>query len=275
MKRKMTVPQIILNVCIIITLLVMLYPLAMALWSSFKSSFSFTYTKWYPTLPLRISNLSVAFKNVAQYTLNTVIVAACGTLGSLAVSSLAAYAFSRMRFAGKKVLYSMVIALMMIPGVLTLVPSYMIYKEIVGLNNLMILILPTIVGGSIFGVFLLRSFFEGLPEAMFEAARLDGASEFDIYLRICLPLSGPIVGTLAIMQIINTWNDYMWPIITIQDDELLTISAGLIQRFASTTSTNYPITMASYLLSSLPLIIFFVFANKAYIAGLTSSGIKL
>jgi ABC-type glycerol-3-phosphate transport system permease component len=124
-------------------------------------------------------------------------------------------------------------------------------------------------------VFLLRSFFEGLPEAMFEAARLDGASEFNIYLRICLPLSGPIMGTLAIMQIINTWNDYMWPIITIQDDELLTISAGLIQRFASTTSTNYPITMASYLLSSLPLIIFFVFANKAYIAGLTSSGIKL
>ena len=275
MKRKFSISQIILNGCIIFILLLMLYPLAMALWGSFKSSFSFTYTKWYPTLPIRITNLSEAFKNVAQYTYNTVIVAACGTLGSLIIASLAAYAFSRMRFVGKKVLYSMVIALMMIPGVLTLVPSYMIYKEIVGLNNLMILILPIIVGGPIFGVFLLRSFFEGLPEAMFEAARLDGASEFNIYLRICLPLSGPIMGTLAIMQIINTWNDYMWPIITIQDDELLTISAGLIQRFASTTSTNYPITMASYLLSSLPLIIFFVFANKAYIAGLTSSGIKL
>ena len=275
MKRKISISQIILNGCIIFVLLLMLYPLAMALWGSFKSSFSFTYTKWYPTLPIRITNLSVAFKNVAHYTYNTVIVAACGTLGSLIIASLAAYAFSRMRFVGKKVLYSMVIALMMIPGVLTLVPSYMIYKEIVRLNNLMILILPIIVGGPIFGVFLLRSFIEGLPEAMFEAARLDGASEFNIYLRICLPLSGPIMGTLAIMQIINTWNDYMWPIITIQDDELLTISAGLIQRFASTTSTNYPITMASYLLSSLPLILFFVFANKAYIAGLTSSGIKL
>ena len=275
MKQKTNFSQIIINIIILVLILIMLYPLAMAFWSAFKSDFIFSQTKWYPTLPLRISNLTVAASNVLRYSLNTAFVGFTGTLGCLCVASLAAFAFAKMNFLGKKILFALVMALMMIPGVLTLVPSYMIYKSIVGLNNYLILILPMIVGGPVFGVFLLRSFFEGLPEPLFEAARIDGATEFTIYRKICLPMSMPIMGTLAIMQIVGAWNDYMWPIITIQDDDLLTISAGLIQRFSTATSTNYPVTFASYLLSSMPLILLFVFANKYYIEGLTTSGIKL
>jgi ABC-type glycerol-3-phosphate transport system permease component len=169
----------------------------------------------------------------------------------------------------------MFIALMMIPGILTLVPSFMLYKEIVGLNNYRILIMPMIVGGAVFGVFLLRSFFEGLPESIFESARIDGAAEFKVFAKICIPMSMPIMGTLAIMQIINAWNDYIWPMITIEDDSYYTISAGLLLRFSNIVGTNYPITFAGYLLSSLPLILLFIFANKYYIQGLTSSAIKL
>lgn len=264
------------NFIIIILLVLMVYPLAMALWGAFKSDYTFNSTKWYPTLPLRISNIAVAFPNIWRYILNTFIVAFVGTSGSIIIASLAAYAFSRMEFYGKKFLYMSVISLMMIPGILTLVPSYMLYQKIVGLNNYVVLILPMLVGGPVFGVFLLRAFFEGLPESLFEAARIDGATELKVYWKICLPLSIPILGTLAIMQIIGAWNDYMWPIITINDDSLLTISAGLIQRFSSASgSMNYPITFSAYLLSSIPLILFFITANKYYIEGLTSSGIKL
>ncbi len=274
--KKTTLSQIIVNIIIITLLFIMIYPLAMTLWGAFKSSRIFDMTKWYPTIPLRMTNISAAFPNIYRYVINTIFVAVAGTTGSIFVASLASYAFARIKFMLKNVLYIAVISLMMIPGVLTLVPSYMLYQRLLGLDNYMILIVPTLVGGSVFGVFLLRSFYESLPESIFESARIDGAKEFTVFVKICVPMSLPIMGTLAIMQIINIWNEYMWPIITIQSDELLTISAGLIQRFASVSGApNYPVTFAAYLLSSVPLIILFTTANKYYIEGLTSSGLKL
>ena len=261
---------------VIALLIFMIYPLAMTLWGAFKNSFTFDQTKWYPTFPLRVTNLASAYQSVSHYIFNTVFVALTATSGSLIVASLAAYAFARMNFVGKNFLYLAVIALMMIPGVLTLVPSYILYKNIVGLNNFLVLILPTIAGGPVFGVFLLRSFYEGLPEAVFESARIDGAHELNVFFKICVPMSMPIMGTLVIMQIMNVWNEYLWPSITIQDDKLLTISAGLLQRFSSVSGVpNYPVTFAAYLISSVPLILLFVGANKYYIEGLTSSAIKL
>ena len=275
-RKKIRVSQIVVNVIIWLLLFIMLYPLAMTFWGAFKNPYTFDTTKWYPTLPLRVTNLSAALPNISHYIINTVVVAAVAVTGSVIIAALAAYAFARLKFVAKEFLYFCVISLMMIPGVLTLVPSYMIYQKIVGLDNLLILILPTVVGGPVFGVFLLRSFYEGLPEAVFESARIDGARELTVFAKICMPMSIPIMGTLAIMQIINVWNDYMWPIITIQSDSKLTISAGLIQRFASVAgSPNYPIMFSSYLLASLPLIILFVAANKYYLEGLTSSAIKL
>lgn len=274
--RKIRIPQIILNIVIIVLIFIMLYPLAMAVFGAFKNSYTYELTKWYPTIPLRISNITSAFSSVWRYIANTILVAGVAVGGSVIIASLASYAFAKMYCFGKSVLYMMVISLMMIPGVLTLVPSYMQYKSIVGLDNYLILIMPTLVGGPVFGVFLLRSFYEGIPNALFEAARIEGAGELTIFSRICVPMSLPITGTLAIMQLLNVWNDYMWPIITIQRDELLTISAGLVLQFSGTDGTvNYPVTYAAYLLASLPLIILFITANKTYVEGLTSSAIKM
>jgi multiple sugar transport system permease protein len=151
----------------------------------------------------------------------------------------------------------------------------MLYKSLGLLNTKLVLIIPIITGGSVFGIFLLRGFFTGIPEEIFESARLEGATEFKVYYLICLPLSMPILGTLTIMQINGIWNDYLWPMITQQKHENLTISAGLIVHFVKEYSTNYPVQFAGYLLSSIPLILLFVFANKYYIEGLTSSAIKL
>lgn len=274
--KKLRVSQIVLNITIMMLIFIMLYPLAMAVFGAFKNSYTYELTKWYPTLPLRVSNIASAFSSIWRYIANTVLVAGVAVSGSVIIASLASYAFAKLYCYGKKVLYLMVISLMMVPGVLTLVPSYMQYKSIVGLDNYLILIMPTLIGGPVFGVFLLRSFYESIPDALFEAARIEGAGEMTIFTRICVPMSLPITGTLAIMQLLNVWNDYMWPIITIQRDELLTISAGLVLRFSGTEgAVNYPITYAAYLLASLPLIILFITANKTYVEGLTSSAIKM
>ena len=275
LKKLFTIPQIILHLVLCLLLFLMLYPLAMAFWSAFKSELGYMYTRWYPTLPLRFRNFVVAFPLIWQYMVNTVIVAVVGISGMLFISSLAAYTFARMKFPGKEFLFMMVIALMMIPGILTLVPSFMLYKSFGLLNTRLALIIPIVTGGSVFGVFLLRTFFAGIPEDIFEAARIDGAKEFRIYYSICLPLSLPIMGTLTIMRINSIWNEYLWPMITQQKHENLTISAGLIVQFVREYGQNYPVQFAGYLLCSIPLILLFIFANKYYIEGLTSSAIKL
>jgi multiple sugar transport system permease protein len=253
----------------------MLYPLAMSFWNAFKSELGYMYTRWYPTMPLRFRNFVVAFPLVWRFIFNTLVVAAFGVTGMLFVSSLSAYTFARMKFPGRDLIYMLVIALMMIPGILTLVPSFMLYRNFNMINTRWVLIIPIITGGSVFGTFLLRAFFGSIPEDIFEAARIDGAREFRVYRSVCLPLCMPIMGTLTIMQINGIWNDYLWPMCTQANPDNLTISAGLIVQFVGRFSTNYPVQFAGYLISSIPLILLFIFANKYYIEGLTSSAIKL
>lgn len=274
-KTKKKFFQLILNVLIVLLLFMMIYPLAMAIWCSVKSDIGYMASKWYPTLPLRVANIINVFADVWPYVKNTLIVGILGVSGCLIISSLAAYALSCMQFPGKGFLYSAVIVLMMVPGVLTLVPSYALYRDFHLLNSFAVLIIPIMIGGSVFGVFLLTTFFSGLPREIFEAAQIDGASEFQCYHRIAIPLSMPIMATLAIMRIVDCWNDYIWPMITIQDADKLTISAGLLVHFTKQYSSNMPMTFAGYLVASLPLILLFIFANRYYVEGLINSSIKM
>lgn len=271
------VRQIILHGIIVLLLFIMLYPLAMALWNSFKTDLTYNSSRWYPTLPLRVNNIVVAFKLVYRYVLNTVLVAVAGPFFMLLFSSAAAYAFGRMDFPFKKLLYSMVIMLMMIPGILTLVPSYLLYKSLGLQENMLALIVPIATGGCVFGVFLLTGFFEGMPKDIFESARIDGAHEVTCLVRIALPMCIPIMCTLLIIQIINIWNDLMWPRIIMGNDATnkYTISAGLYLQFQSEYTANMPVMFAGYLVSSLPLILLFIFANRFYIDGLINSAIKM
>ncbi|MFD0713066.1 carbohydrate ABC transporter permease [Paenibacillus sp. GCM10027626] len=273
--RTITFKTMLLHLFIALMLFLLLYPLGMTVWSSFKSELGFQYSRWYPTIPLAWANYQSVFPMVWRYIVNTVLVAGVGTAGNLLISSLSAFTFARMKFPLKEFIYTCVIALMMIPGVLSLVPTFMLYKQLGVFDTYWVLILPIIVSGPIFGTFLLRGFFEGIPEEIFEAARLDGASEFKIYKSMCLPMSIPILGTLAIMTIMNTWNDILWPMVTIKDDNLLTVSAGLLVRFTTLVGSNYPNQFAGYMTSSIPLILLFIYLNKYYIEGMAGSAVKL
>ena len=274
-KKKIGAGQIALHVALLLLCALMLYPLGVALWGAFKTNAEFMVSKWYPTLPFYFDNFFVAFKALWPYMLNTIFVGGVGTLGVLAVSCPAAYVFARKRFPGKNILFFLVIGLMMIPAIMTLVPSFMLYKDLVGTDTYLILIIPVITGGSVFATFLLRSFFEGIPEGIFEAARLDGAGDFLCFFKICLPLSIPILVTLAIMQLNGVWNDYIWPMIACPtDSSKLTIAAAIKKEFLSGNSGSYPTLFAGYLVSSLPLVALLLFGNKYYVEGLTNSAIK-
>lgn len=275
MKIKIRWGQVFDHIILLLLLCLMVYPLFMAVWCSFKSTAQFNVSKWYPTLPLNFENVFYATKELYVYILNTIFVGGAGTIGVLVVSSLAAYAFARMRFFLKNTLYAMVLGLMMLPAIMTLVPSFMLYKKMVGTNTYLILILPIITGGSVFGVFLLRGFFEGITESIFEAARIDGAGDFVCYTQICLPLSVPIMTTLAIMQLSGAWNEYIWPMIAIPSDAgKLTIAAAIKKEFLSANTGSYPTLFAGYLISSVPLILLYVFSNRFYVEGLTNAAVK-
>lgn len=275
MKKKSYLGQAIDHAVLVLLLIIMVYPLFMAVWCSFKTNAQFNLSKWYPTLPLNFENVFYAAEKLWLYIVNTVFVGGVGTIGMLAVSTLAAYAFSRMKFFMKNFLYAMVLGLMMLPAIMTLVPSFMLYKKLVETDSYLILIIPIITGGSVFGVFLLRSFFEGITESVFEAAKIDGAGDWVCYTRICLPLSVPILATLAIMQLSGAWNDYIWPMIAIPTaTQKLTIAAAIKKEFISANSGSYPTLFAGYLISSIPLILLFTFSNRFYVEGLTSASVK-
>jgi ABC-type glycerol-3-phosphate transport system permease component len=269
------ISQIILHLILVLLMVCMLYPLLISIFIALKNQDAFRFHPWTPTIPLWFSNFKTAYTVVGTYIYNTIFVGLTGVTGMLFLSSISAYVFSRMNFPGREIIYYAVISLMMVPGVLTLVPTYMLYSQMNMLNTYAVLIVPIIFGGSVGGVFLLRAFFGGIPESTFEAARMDGCTEFQSYLYVCLPLSKAILGTLAIQQIIAIWNDIVWPTITISNPKLWTISAGLFRQFSGQYANNTPVQFAGYILASMPLILLFTFANKYYIEGLTSAGLKL
>ena len=268
--------QLFIHLTMALLLFCMVYPFLMSVWCAFKTMTEYDISKFYPTLPLKLSNVSTAFDKVGGYMFNTVAVAVFGVTGSLFIASLASFAFATTHFPGKKMFFMMVICLMMIPGCLTLVPQFLLYKNL-GLNNKLIaILLPQLTVQPVGQVFLLSMVFGALPKDLFSAAEIDGANPFQVYRHVALPVSIPILVTQAIMQINGLWNDYLWPMTVISTNyEALTISAGLTIELRTQYSQNMPITYAGYLIASLPLLCIFLFGNKFYIQGLMSSSIKM
>ena len=268
--------QIFIHLMMAILLFCMIYPFFMSVWCAFKTTVEYDISKFYPTLPLKLSNVSAAFSKVGGYMFNTVAVAVFGVLGSLFIAALSSFAFATMQFPGKKLFFMMVICLMMIPGCLTLVPQFLLYKNLNLNNKLVAILLPQLTTQPVGQVFLLTMIFSALPRDLFNAAEIDGASHFQVFWNIAVPVSVPILITQAIMQINGLWNDYLWPMTVISTNyEALTISAGLVIELRTQYSQNMPITYSGYLIASLPLVCIFLFGNKFYIQGLMSSSIKM
>jgi ABC-type glycerol-3-phosphate transport system permease component len=209
------------------------------------------------------------------YMLNSFFVSICTMIGVVFIGSASAYIFSRYRFPGHRALFLGVISFMMIPGILTLVPSFLWMKTLGLLNSHAVLILPMIAGGQVMAIFLFKSFFDGLPQELFESARLDGASHFRQYWHIVLPLSKQVMAVVIIVNLLATWNSFLWPFIVNSDSNYYVVAQGLYMMSQQTQETSNQSTMfAAYTLASLPLLVLFVYATKPFMAGVTSGAFK-
>ena len=241
---------------------------------------------WIPTRPT-VEHFVDAFRYTQfhRYFLNSGIVSVAATLLNLFVCSLAGYAFARLDFPGKGVLFFAILGTMMIPVYVTLIPLFVLVKmfPLAGGNDLLGrggtglidtyagLLVPHLV--TVFGVFLTRQFFLGIPRELGDAARVDGASEFDIYRRIYLPLSRPVMGTLAIFVFTTVWDDFLWPLVVTNSDRMRTVQLGL-QIFQSQFRVEWGPLMAATLVVTLPVLLVFIFNQRHFVRGIVATGLK-
>jgi len=202
---------------------------------------------------------------------NTVIVSATAIASHLVLCSLAGYGFARLKFRGRNFGFFAVLATIMIPIQLLMIPTYIVFSRIGLIDTLGAAIVPWL--ASAFGIFLMRQFFLSLPAELEEAAMIDGCTRLQVFFRIILPLAKPALATLAIFTLLGSWNDLVWPLIAINNDHAFTLQLGLAN-FQGTRRTQWSLLMAGNVVATLPLILFFLFAQKQFIATMTFSGLK-
>lgn len=204
---------------------------------------------------------------------NSFLVAGLGTFGQVMVSSMAAFAFSRMQWRGRNVVFLLYLATMMIPGIVLVIPQFILVRSLGWINSYAALILPSLF--SAFGTFLMRQSFLALPKDFEEAAVVDGANYFTIFWRIVLPLSGPALATLSVFSFMGLWNSYLWPLFVARRDEVMTLPVALAFLQAETRGvTEWNIVMAGSVVAVLPILIAYIFAQRWFVRGVVVSGIK-
>ncbi|WP_372630072.1 carbohydrate ABC transporter permease [Cohnella sp.] len=204
--------------------------------------------------------------------LNSLFVAVAVTAGTLLFSSLAAYSFARLRFKGKDLLFSMYLGTMMVPLMVTLIPTFVIMRKLGMVDTYYALIIPGFFGNA-FGTFLLRQFFMTIPNQLDEAARIDGCGYFGIYMRILMPLMKPALASLFIFTFMGVWNDFLWPLVVIQTESVKTITLGLAS-FQGLYTTKYHLLMAAAMISVLPVMVAYISSQRYFIEGITLTGLK-
>ena len=208
---------------------------------------------------------------VLRWFANSMIAASGHTLIVLVTASLAGYALARMRFPGKNLAFAVIIGTLFIPQFVFIMPNYLIVDYFGWLDTLLAVLVPGAAGA--FGVFFLRQFFLSLPRELEEAALIDGANRFQIFLRIILPLSRPPLATLAVLSFLTNWNDFLWPVYVLISPEVQTLPPGLAT-LQGAYNTNYPVIMAGGVLASIPVLIIFFIAQRYIIEGVSRSGLK-
>lgn len=209
--------------------------------------------------------------NIGRWILNSFIVAITQTILYVLIASLAAFGFSRLKFKGRKIIFNICLLSMLVPGIINIVPNYIIISELGLYDNLIGLILPGLSGIS--GVFLLKQFMRNIPKDFDEVARVEGASNFTIYRKVILPMCGPALASLAIFTFQGAWNDFLWPLLITSSDENRTLASGLYKTLMADSQYRGSL-MAASIISAIPIVIVFVFGQKYFTQGVGRGGLK-
>ena len=273
-KHRTVRPRRITHLVLMLGGLLMVFPFLWQLSMSLSTQAEVTSVPptWLPSEP-QWGNYQAVFEQVPflNQFLTTVAVTVARVVGQLLLCALAGYAFARMTFPGKNVLFALVLSILMVPYQIYLIPQYDIIQELGWLNTVAGIAAPGIF--SAFGTFLMRQHYMGMPRSLEEAARLDGASPWRTFWQIMFPLSGPALSAVAILTALASWNDLMWPLIVATYDDRTTLAVGL-STLQGQFTTDYPVMMAASFMAMLPLMILFIVLQRHVVAGLAHSGMK-
>ena len=276
-KRHNAVKKTFIYLMLVIWALVVLFPFYWMVLTSFKSYSSYNseyIPKLYATDPT-LDNYKEAFSAVplGRYFLNTIIFTLLTTAIMMVVTILSAYAFARLDFRGKELLFTMFLALMMIPNELVIITNYQTITNMGLRNTFTGLILPSV--ASVFYIYLLKENFESIPEELYEAAKVDGTSDFKYLVKVMIPISRPTIVTILILKVIECWNSYVWPRLVTDDSLYFLVSNGIQEiRENGFGRENIPAMMAAVVVISVPLIILFLVFRKKIMEGVSRGGTK-
>jgi len=274
-QRWLVVGKILAYSALLLTAITMIFPFYWMVATSLKSEarvFAFP-PDWIPN-PAILSNYTYILTELpfGRYTFNSVKVSSLATLGIILSSSLAAYAFARVRFWGREILFVITLGALMIPGQITMIPLYVVMTRIGWVDTHLPLIAPAYLG-SAFGIFLMRQYFMTIPQELNDAAKIDGCSHFGIYWRIMMPLAKAVIATLALLSFMGSWNDLLGPVIYLFDEQLFTLPLALT-RFRGMYYTAWANMMAGATITLLPILIVFLFTQQYFVQGVVLSGLK-
>jgi multiple sugar transport system permease protein len=228
---------------------------------------------WWPEAP-SLNNYRELFDRLdfPRFFANSALVAVAVTAGNLLFCSMVGYALAKLDFAGKRLLFGLVLGMLMVPGVVTFVPLFVLVSNLGMVNTYPGLILPFLV--TPLGVFLMRQFIGGLPDELIEAARIDGAGEWRIFARVIMPLCGPALATLGILTFLSSWNNFLWPLVVAQSEDKYTLPVALALYSVGQNATKYGLLLAGSVVVILPVVALFVALQRYFVQGIATTGIK-
>jgi len=267
--------RLAMHLLLVTLVLLSLGPFLFMLVTSLKSNDQFLHSYFAPAVPPQWGNYVEAWDQVRGYLLNSVTITAVSTAGGLVLAALAAYAFGRYRFPGSGALFVLVVVVMLVPGVLTLIPTFVILRDLSLIGTHRALYAVYVTESLALGILVLRAFFASVPEELLEAASLDGATEIGIAARVVAPLAAPALLTVAIMNALAAWNEYLWPLIVLPDAKRWTIAQGLVafrDRYAGMSAWG-PL-FAGFVIASAPLLVVFFASTRRFVSAITSGAMK-
>ena len=279
MRKGPLVSKILLYAILIATGIVMIYPFAWALTASFKTNAQVFNGNPFDLIPrpFHFENYERAWTLLpfSRFLLNSLLICLVVPTAGILISSLAAYAFARLRFKGRDVLFVALLAVMMMPGHITLIPNYVLMRMLGWINDYKAVLIPTVFQASlVFNLFFMRQFFLSIPKELDEAGIIDGCSRFGVWRRIVMPNAKPAIATIAILSFVSDWNMFLWPLIVMNDYLKMPVQVG-VSYFKANAMANgdWGVMMAATTMAIVPLIIVFLLVQKQFIKSMLTSGL--